>query len=405
MDLQEIAHEVEELEPRLERLKALYEQYFMGLEKLEPQTLRRDIDRKFWQLRKMRIQNTALRFRLQMLIQRYNTYQQYWARIMREMERGTYRRDILRAAERVGQKEALTIVGRRRAQIFKRLADEQTRRKERAQAATALADEQAAALAEAAAGTGSAASFEDPPTAEWIPQRGEALDDETDAPTLPPPTGPEAAAIGRTRATAEDEDEIPTMPPPSAEAAVLAAAGAAAALRPAGLPTASDAIPPSERFTDPLPPAAGGPLVPSAPPPSSVRPPLSSPLPPPSMPPSSRRPPASGRPPGESPLPPPSSSAAPAGRKARPSLSPRPDPRPARPAAAGAGDDSMRQLYDDYVAAKRRGNEPTGGLTFDKLERSLREQTERLRQKHGNKHIEFEVVTIGGRALIRPVIK
>ncbi|MBW2523922.1 MAG: hypothetical protein JRI23_07100, partial [Deltaproteobacteria bacterium] len=137
MELKEIAQEVEQLEPRLERLRSLYEQYFMGLEKIEPGTVRREVDRKFWQLRKLRIQNTALRFRLQMLIQRYNTYQQYWARVMREMERGTYRRDVLRAAKRVGKTEAMTILGKRRAQMFEKLAAAQEERLGRAADATA----------------------------------------------------------------------------------------------------------------------------------------------------------------------------------------------------------------------------------------------------------------------------
>ena len=65
----------------------------------------------------------------------------------------------------------------------------------------------------------------------------------------------------------------------------------------------------------------------------------------------------------------------------------------------------MRPLYDEYLAAKRSAKESTDGLTLDKLERSLRKQTERLRKKHGDKKIEYEVVTQNGRTLIRPLIK
>ena len=114
MDPREVEAEVDALEPKVERLKALYEQYFLGLEKLEPTTLRAEVDRAFWDLRKRRIQATRVRFRLQMLISRYNTYQQYWARVTREMERGTYMRDVLRVAKRIGSKEALTILGQKR---------------------------------------------------------------------------------------------------------------------------------------------------------------------------------------------------------------------------------------------------------------------------------------------------
>jgi hypothetical protein len=87
-----------ELEIRLERLRSLYEQYFIGIEKLEPAVARKDVDRRFWELRRVRIRNTALRFRFQTLVQRYNTLQQYWIRICRQIENGTYSRHVRKAA-------------------------------------------------------------------------------------------------------------------------------------------------------------------------------------------------------------------------------------------------------------------------------------------------------------------
>ena len=62
-------------------------------------------------LRKTKTRNTALRFRLNQLIARMNTYETYWTRISRQMEDGTYHRDIFMARyrskakmERGGQK-------------------------------------------------------------------------------------------------------------------------------------------------------------------------------------------------------------------------------------------------------------------------------------------------------------
>ncbi|HSC89533.1 MAG TPA: hypothetical protein VLC09_19760, partial [Polyangiaceae bacterium] len=95
-----------ELETRLDRLRALYEQYFMGIERLEPQVPRKDVDRRFQELRKTPFRNTARRFKFQTLTQRYNTMQQYWGRICREIENGTYKRHRLRA-ERSANAEAL----------------------------------------------------------------------------------------------------------------------------------------------------------------------------------------------------------------------------------------------------------------------------------------------------------
>ena len=111
MNADELDVALEELETRLERLRALYEQYFMGLEKIEPSVARKDVDRRIYLLRREKIRNTAKRFKLQTIIQRYNTFQQYWQRICREIENGTYKRHLLKA-QRKG--ELLTIAARKR---------------------------------------------------------------------------------------------------------------------------------------------------------------------------------------------------------------------------------------------------------------------------------------------------
>lgn len=47
------------------------------------------------------MRNTGARFRFQTLVQRFTSYQTYWNRILRQMEEGTYRRDVARA-QRLG---------------------------------------------------------------------------------------------------------------------------------------------------------------------------------------------------------------------------------------------------------------------------------------------------------------
>ena len=123
MKLAEVQRQIAELEPKLERLRALYEQYFLGFEKIPPNVLRKEVDRTLWQLRRSPTKNTRLRFKLNQLVQRYNTYQQYWQRTMRQIERGTYRRDVIRAARKVGREEA-AIVGGRQARSALRGLDE-----------------------------------------------------------------------------------------------------------------------------------------------------------------------------------------------------------------------------------------------------------------------------------------
>lgn len=135
MKLQEIEAQISELEERVDRLRALYDQYFSGIEKLEPLILRKEVDRRLWALRKMQIRNTALRFKLQTVVQRYNTFQQHWARICRDIENGTYRRDVARAAARFGEAATQTALGRKRQAMFdkgqKKQAERDAARKER----------------------------------------------------------------------------------------------------------------------------------------------------------------------------------------------------------------------------------------------------------------------------------
>src|SRR6478672_10336332 len=91
----------------------------MGIERLEPMTLRKEVDRRLWALRREQIRNTGMRFKLETTIQRYNTYQQYWQRIVREIENGTYQRDLGRAAARFGE-NAVTAFGKRRQKMFQK---------------------------------------------------------------------------------------------------------------------------------------------------------------------------------------------------------------------------------------------------------------------------------------------
>jgi hypothetical protein len=93
---------VAELEEKVDRLRAMYEQYFMGYEKLEPSVPRRDVDRRFTVLRKANIRNTALRFRFNVVTQKFNTYSMYWTRICRQIEEGTFKRHVARANRKFG---------------------------------------------------------------------------------------------------------------------------------------------------------------------------------------------------------------------------------------------------------------------------------------------------------------
>lgn len=105
MTPEEIDINLAELTTRLERVRALYEQYFMGFERVEPAIPRKDVERRVQDLRKVRFQNTAKRFKFQTLVQRYNSLQQYWGRVCRDIENGTYRRHVLKAERRFAEED------------------------------------------------------------------------------------------------------------------------------------------------------------------------------------------------------------------------------------------------------------------------------------------------------------
>jgi hypothetical protein len=180
LDPAEIARLIEELEIRVERLRAAYDQYFMGIERLEPLVMRKDVDRRLWMLRREQIRNTRLRFKLESTIQRYNTYQQYWQRIVREIENGTYQRDLGRAAQRFGE-SALTAFGRRRQRMF-----------EKGVAKRAERDAQRA-RSSAPPPPNSAVEEEPPPSSEGFEVTFEDAEPGPERPAVAPP-GPASAA-------------------------------------------------------------------------------------------------------------------------------------------------------------------------------------------------------------------
>lgn len=78
------------LELEMKELEILYEQYFAGVEKLEPVKKRTVLARDLRNFTNRRIIQTDLRFRYQSLASRYHTYSTYWDRILRLMDEGRY---------------------------------------------------------------------------------------------------------------------------------------------------------------------------------------------------------------------------------------------------------------------------------------------------------------------------
>lgn len=383
MDADELDNAIAELETRVDRLRALYEQYFLGIERLEPLVPRKDVERRIWQLKREKIRNTAKRFKMQTIIQRYNTLQQYWQRICREIERGTYRRHVLRAeratttvSDIVAQKEA-----EKRAQAEARttaddLADMLARDVDAEQ-------EFARAVAEASAQLKGSSK---PP-----PQRHnafEALDLELEGipATHPPPAAAPPASA-------------PASPEPRGN--VLAALGARSGTNRGSV---ASLVGPTPVRQGKLRPRAGGAPTSAAGPPL---PPIATPPARPAAMPAARAPAA--------PLP----AAAPSGAAAtKPNpvaaAAPLPAPAPIRenpaprakpdPAGQGLTDQRILELHRDLVAAKQRIKE-TGKVSVDGLAKSLRAAESKLKAQHKDRRIEFDIVIKNGKAVVKPIVR
>ena len=69
------------------------------------------------------------------------------------------------------------------------------------------------------------------------------------------------------------------------------------------------------------------------------------------------------------------------------------------------GEAQIKQIYNQYVSARRNNNERTDNLNYEKVAKSIRKMVPKLREKHGNRKIDFEVVLQNGRVGLKPKIK
>jgi hypothetical protein len=99
-----IENRLGEMERKIDRLRSLYESYFMGMERRPPDTPRREMNRMMLEMQQVPIGNASLRFRFQALSQKWVLHMTYWNRTMREIEAGTYRRDVTRMQRHMAER-------------------------------------------------------------------------------------------------------------------------------------------------------------------------------------------------------------------------------------------------------------------------------------------------------------
>ena len=87
-------------EEALEELRISYEKYFIGIERQAPAQRHKELKAQMRRLEELRVRSTVIRFRLGGLRARLVTYEHYWTRVLGQIEKGTYRRDLQRIQRR-----------------------------------------------------------------------------------------------------------------------------------------------------------------------------------------------------------------------------------------------------------------------------------------------------------------
>lgn len=434
----EIEEALDVLDKLVDRVKVLYEQYFMGIQKQAPAHLHNDAERRIRDLAQMNIRNTALRYRLATIQQKYGAYNTYWKRTLREIEAGRYIRNlqkVRRQAQLTGEEIPEEIL----AKMPKRMREAVVR--DRAQALAKAAREgmlpdgagfdddlgvpddtqpelRFPAVREALA-PGGAHRLDDGlgdgpgDIADMLTALADealaAVESRSPAPAAPRSVGPTrpAGKPGAAARRAPASDTIPSPPPelePDVAPAAAPRATPPAVADRAGAPPLRPPVPTGPPPVRPGPPTAAPPLrppVPTGPPPvrpvQATMPPSTGRATPPTGTPPVRATPAQGSAP---PRPQPASGAAwkpaPAGSGAGASA-PRTGPSP----IPGMSEADTRALYARYIKARQVVGEKTDPMSYDKLVRTLSSQAPKILEQHKAAGVEFNVVIKDNKVVLK----
>jgi hypothetical protein len=91
------AEELTELDEAIVNLQVLYEKYFLGIDRRPPEQERKRVSQKTREMRTTNIRNTALKFKINTLFAKLLSFERMWDRTLREIEDGTYKRDVFKA--------------------------------------------------------------------------------------------------------------------------------------------------------------------------------------------------------------------------------------------------------------------------------------------------------------------
>ena len=356
-----------ELEGELAELKAAYEQYFLGNERLPPLKKHEQFKKLLLKVKGAMIRQTAAKFRLESISQKLLTYERLWDRSLKEIEAGTYRRDLARLRRKDQRKtQRKTTSGDAEVDDDLDLSDLDD------DDASGDSLEEALKAAEAAVSKPAAPAI--PAVAPLVtPAAGAAP-----VPAIKPlvtPSIPAVAAVARPLATGSTPAVAPVKPVTGTVPAVKpATTGVTPAIAPVKPPT-TGSTPAVKPVTGSMPAAA--PRVTSGAFPAA-------------------QPSTTGSVPVFA-----AATSNPAMRAVGPGAS-----RPQAAAAdSGLSETKIKAIYDAYVMAKKRCGEDTRALTLDSVASSLKKQVPELMKQHNAKSVEFKVVIKDGKAVLRALPK
>jgi hypothetical protein len=105
---EKLAEDLDAMDEAIIELQVLYEKYFLGIDRRPPDQQRRKVSEQMRLLKTSQVRNTALKFRIQTMFAKLISFERMWDRTLREIEDGTYKRDLFKAGLRQSRESAAT---------------------------------------------------------------------------------------------------------------------------------------------------------------------------------------------------------------------------------------------------------------------------------------------------------
>lgn len=389
-----VEEQLDAIDKNLERVKTLYEQYFLGIQKQPPTFIHTDLERKLRDLTQLQIRNTGMRYRLATLTQKLGAYNSYWKRTLRQIENGTYLRNLSkigREAVRTGAEIPEEIL----AAMPKRMRDQVIRDREQALAIAKrrkldetggegeVADEELLTLAPEPAPQ----AIKAPRGAHVVSEADADLDIDAFFAQVANEEAVEAVAPAKPQ-PAKPPQASPVVKAPSQGTRPIAIApGAATRTGPVAVEGTAEVGTTGELPKAPAAAAKPSPIAKPSPNPIPNPNPIPKPIPKPN--------------PIPNPIGKPTPSATPPSSVGSRPPTPRPIPVPPQKPPPGMSDADVNALYAKYVQANQAIGKPVGPEGRQKLLKTINAQAPKIMEQYKAKGVDFAVVVKDNQVILR----